>query len=162
MSFDAESLFTESDRSRSTSVREDGGEEIEVLTFGAAGELYGLVLTEVSEVAKVPPITPVPGLPPALLGAVNLRGEVIAVADLQVLLGVGAVAPGPLSRLVIIRLGEERVGLLVDSIGDLERGTRSARPAGAAELVAAQVILGDGRLVGRLDLAKLVDVLVRG
>ncbi len=162
MSFDAESLFAEPDRSALASVPGDGAEEIEVLTFGAADELYGLALTEVSEVAKVPPITPVPGLPPALLGAVNLRGEVIAVADLKVLLGVGAVAPGPQSRLVIIRLPAERVGLLVDLIGDLERGVPSERPPGAGDLVAGQVILQDGRLVARLDLEKLVDVLVRG
>lgn len=162
VSFDAESLFAEPDRSEAAPLSAEGAEEIEVLTFGAGGELYGLALTEVSEVAKVPPVTPVPGLPPALLGAVNLRGEVIAVADLQVLLGVGAVAPGPLSRLVIIRLPAERVGLLVDLIGDLERGVPSERPPGAGELVARQVILRDGRLVACLDLAKVIDALVRG
>jgi purine-binding chemotaxis protein CheW len=93
------------------------------LGFSLADEQYALELLRIREIIEHVPITRVPGMPPAVLGVINLRGRVVPVVDLAVKLGLG---PRPLTRwtcfIIVDALQEgERVplGLLADSVSEV-------------------------------------------
>jgi len=87
-------------------------------TFRLGGDLYGVDVMLVREVALPVPVTPVPHAPRGVLGCVNLRGQIHLALDLRVLLGRGATTPGPEARLILFKaeLGDP-FGVLVEAIG---------------------------------------------
>jgi purine-binding chemotaxis protein CheW len=91
-------------------------------TFRVDEDLYGLDVLLIREVALLPPITPVPHAPPAVLGCVNLRGQIHLALDLRHLLGRGRTVPGPSARLILFKseLGDP-FGVLVEQIADIVR-----------------------------------------
>ena len=73
-------------------------------------------MDEVTEIISLPRITRVPGMQPWLLGIANLRGNVIAVIDLQAFLGDKPASFMAGSRLLLVHSGEWRYGFVVDEI----------------------------------------------
>jgi purine-binding chemotaxis protein CheW len=67
------------------SARQEDG--IEVLAFQCAGERYAFETAWVARVMPVLPLTVIPGLPGFFAGVSIVEGEVLAVLDLRVLLG---------------------------------------------------------------------------
>ena len=62
------------------------------LLLPIADELYALELSQLHAVVSDPQIFPIPTAPAGVLGAMNLRGEVVAVLDTAALLGIGKLA----------------------------------------------------------------------
>lgn len=91
---------------------------VRVCLISVAGELFAVDLSHVREVFKVETVTPVPGMPPVLMGVTNLRGAVIPVIDLRVMMG-QATGQDPMPFVVIIRHGIQQVGVLVDDVPQL-------------------------------------------
>ncbi len=58
-----------------------------VIVVGIAGESYAVPMSDVREVVTDPLLTPLPGAPDAVVGLVNIRGEVIPVVDGHALVG---------------------------------------------------------------------------
>jgi purine-binding chemotaxis protein CheW len=85
---------------------EDADPGVECLGFVRAGERYLIETRHVVEVATRE-LTRMPGAPPALLGVVNLRGEIVPVFDLGRILGRSA-APPRLEQASLIVLGALR------------------------------------------------------
>jgi purine-binding chemotaxis protein CheW len=131
-----------------------------VITFAWGTEMYGVPLVDVCEVARLGSITPFPGLPATLLGAVNLRGEVLPVTDVRGFLNLEPSPPTHRSRLIVVPHHAERVGLLVDSIGDVLDVPVPDRPTTVPELVTGQTVLPDGRLLSVLDVPRALATLV--
>jgi len=65
-------------------------------------ETWLVDLSDAGEVIPVPPVTPVPLTRPWLKGIANVRGNLYSVVDFPAFLGVGAVAVGEQSRLLLI------------------------------------------------------------
>lgn len=61
-------------------------DELALLTFTVGSERYALPLSEVKGVAALRGYARVPGTPPALLGVVQLRGELSPLLDMNALL----------------------------------------------------------------------------
>jgi purine-binding chemotaxis protein CheW len=118
---------------RATGSAEPAEDVLHVVTFALAGERYALEAAYVREVLREAQPSRLPWAPAALLGAVNVRGEVLAVADLGHLLGVPAAAsPGPV---VVLAGPAPPVGLLVDEVEELlalPSGTVAPPPADTA------------------------------
>lgn len=121
------------------------------LGFSLADETYALELLRIREIIEHVPITRVPGMPPAVLGVINLRGRVVPVVDLAVKLGL---APRPFTRwtcFVIVDAlleGETApLGLLADSVSEvLDLGPDDIEPAPAfGTFVPADYLRGLGR-----------------
>ena len=89
----------------------------------ALGEgTFAIDLCQILEVFKPESITPVPGMPAALVGVTNLRGTIIPLVDLRAVLGVSAsVLP---KYTVVVRHGTQQVGILVEGIPKI-RSVRS-------------------------------------
>src|SRR5579859_501407 len=67
--------------------------ELLLVSFRIAGESYGVPLSAVSAVAMIRNLTPLPGVDPALVGLMNVRGRYLTAVDLGILLGAGAGDP---------------------------------------------------------------------
>lgn len=65
-------------------VREPSGR---LLVFRAAGQAYGVDLARVSSVSMIRSMTPLPGVPRALAGLLNVRGRNVTAVDLGLFFG---------------------------------------------------------------------------
>lgn len=89
------------------------------VTFRLANETYGISVTQVKEVLRISEIAPVPGAPDYVLGIINLRGNVVTVIDTRKRFGLDSVEPEDASRVVIIEVDNQVVGILVDSVAEV-------------------------------------------
>jgi purine-binding chemotaxis protein CheW len=132
------------------------------LSFDLAGATFALPLAHVREVDSLPRIAPVPNLPPWVLGAANLRGEIISVVDLVAFLGLGTSQPLRGARLLACRDGAMDAGLVVERVRDIrELPDAAIRPPagslpGRAGRFLAGVHAGDGRLTLILDVPRML------
>ncbi|MCG8312867.1 MAG: chemotaxis protein CheW [Pseudomonadales bacterium] len=88
-------------------------------TFKLADELYGVNVMQIREVLRYTEITPVPGAPYYVLGIINLRGNVVTVIDTRKRFGL---PPGEIdnnSRIVIVEVDAQVIGMLVDSVAEV-------------------------------------------
>jgi purine-binding chemotaxis protein CheW len=87
----------------------------QLIVFRLAGQEYALPISQVREVVRTPAITPVPLLPPYLLGAANIRGQVLAVMDLYQRLRLPTHTHTQ-SFLLVLEVDNLHMGLLVDEV----------------------------------------------
>ena len=105
----------------------------EWLTFTLDDEAYALDIHHVREILKPPPLTDVPRAPEYVLGVVMNRGEVVAVFDPRVRLGLPRRPADARARILVCDAGDGSRGLLVDAVSHVVRIARSAvepRPPG--------------------------------
>jgi purine-binding chemotaxis protein CheW len=99
--------------------RLDGDVE-RLVAFTIGRDRYAVGIPQVVEVARIPPITPVPNVPAWVRGVTNLRGDVISIVDLSAFLGHPPIASGSGRMLVASRPTEGIViGLLVDRVDEI-------------------------------------------
>src|SRR5580698_6720506 len=109
-----------------------------------AGEAYAVPVASVLEVVRPGPVTAVPGSGAEMLGVLNLRGQVLAVADLAAILGLRAgVTP---ARMLIAESGDLRAGFVVDDVSEVGELGDPTEPA-ESELLAGATLAG-GDLIG--------------
>ena len=78
-------------------------------------EQYGLPIEHVREIVRYAEPRPVASDVPWMRGVISLRGRLVPVHDLATRLGVEA-DRGEAAKLVIVDIGEEPVGVLVDDV----------------------------------------------
>ncbi len=93
---------------------------VEYLTFVVNRELYGIKLTRVSEIIRMPHITRVPHLRDYIKGVMNLRGKVIAVCDLRVKFDGAGHDYTDETCTVVIDIDDTPVGVIVDKVMDVQ------------------------------------------
>lgn len=132
-----------------------------------AGELFAVDLRSVREVFEVESVTPVPGMPAALIGVANLRGSVIPLVDLRLMLGLPTGGqPPPFA--VVIRHGGQQVGVLVDRVpqlrtvqGDEFMPAPPRDPGGLKPFVSAVLRIED-RIGGVVEVPTLLSYVEAG
>ncbi|MGM0575970.1 MAG: chemotaxis protein CheW [Myxococcota bacterium] len=83
-------------------------------------DLYlGIPVLAVQEVIRHQPMTAVPLAPDAVVGLINLRGEIVTALDLRRRLGLAPFAAGERPMSVVVRAEGGAASLLVDRIGDV-------------------------------------------
>ncbi len=110
--------------------------DIELFCVEIDGDRFAVEASLVHEVVRLPPLTPLPGMPPFLLGVCAHRGEVLPVIDLARLLGRGESKIHGRSRMAIARVDGMAVALLTDSVEGLTKLPASLiepAPVGAAQ-----------------------------
>lgn len=107
------------------------------VTFRLEGELYGINVIQVQEVLRVTEIAPVPGAPDYVLGIINLRGNVVTVIDTRRRFMLNEREIDDDTRIVIIEVMGQIVGLLVDGVAEVvylrESEVESAPDVGSDE-----------------------------
>ncbi len=101
--------------SSSESARPAGSTRYCLIRSGA--ESLAIALGQVREVFRLESVTPVPGMPPLLVGVANLRGTVVPLADLRASLGK---AGSPTSKFaVVVQHGPHLIGILIDEMPEI-------------------------------------------
>ena len=123
-----------------------------VCSLGA--EEYALPITHVQEIIRYSEPRTIPSAPLGVRGVINLRGRIIPVCDLTQRLGV-FIEPGPESKIIVVEVGEDVAGLIVDEVTEVMTVTADQLElprAGQDRVISSIARVGD-RLVVVLDLA---------
>ncbi len=135
-------------------------DEFHAIGFRVADEEYGLPLTSIQEIITMPRITRVPKASPYVKGVINLHGNVIPVIDIARRFEIGETRVGADSRVVVVEVENEVVGLLAKSVSKVTRFNHSdiQPPPPLVAGIAAEYLDGVVRLPDRflifLDLVK--------
>ncbi|HFJ9632744.1 TPA: chemotaxis protein CheW [Stenotrophomonas maltophilia] len=88
-------------------------------------QAYALELLKVQEVVLPVPLLPLRGTAPAMLGIMNLRGQVVPVMDLGLHLGAASAEDDAQTRIVVLEEDGETIGLRVSAVEDVANLTDS-------------------------------------
>lgn len=92
-----------------------------ILVVAVDGLRIGLPIDTVGEVVRMVTITELPGAPAVVAGAVDMRGEVVAVLDLRRRMGRPTRQPHLDDRLVSVALENATVLIWVDDVQGVQR-----------------------------------------
>ncbi len=135
----------------------------QVVIFRLAGSSYAVEIAAVREIIRPQPVTFVPQAPPFVVGVINLRSSIGPVLDLRRRCGLPAGEETRDSRVVVVQVGDQSVGLQVDGVSEVVSLPHEViEPAaglirGAQEQLLRGVARLEDRLVMLLDLSKAID-----
>jgi purine-binding chemotaxis protein CheW len=89
--------------------------EKHIVGFRVGRETYGVPITALHEIVRVPEITAVPDAPHYLEGVINLRGKIVSVVDLRKRFGKPAIELNRRCRILVVEHDGRLVGMIVDS-----------------------------------------------
>jgi purine-binding chemotaxis protein CheW len=93
------------------------------LTFVVDGEEYGVDILRVQEIRGWSQPMPIPNTPAFIKGVINIRGDIVPIADLRERLGLEQIAAGATTAVVVLRVSQgsrHRVmGIIVDAMSDV-------------------------------------------
>jgi purine-binding chemotaxis protein CheW len=95
--------------------------EIQLVVFDLANEQYGVDISAVESIIKLQPITVVPHAPSFVEGVTNLRGTVLPVIDLRKRFGLPVKEATKDTRIVVVEMSGEAVGMVVDAVLEVLR-----------------------------------------
>jgi purine-binding chemotaxis protein CheW len=138
-------------------------QDLQIVGFRIGRETFGVPISLVREIIRVPQITAVPDAPGYIEGVINLRGRIVPVVDLGKRLGIsGEQEPPRAQRIIVAEIGERPVGLIVHSASEVLRispmeiqAPAEVFPEGGTDYLSG-VGKSQGRLVILLDLKKIV------
>lgn len=132
----------------------------QLVCMDVAGKTLTLWSESVLEVLRLVALQPLGDLNPALLGAVNRRGQIVTVYDLRLALGLPKAPPSLTDLLVILQTRAGQCAIVVDGIADIvsvaaDQTTAHTDLPGLSRYVAEVINLGD-RMLPVLDLEWLL------
>ncbi len=146
---------------RSASSREESEPELlrELLTFQLDGSPDAVPVERVREIVRMKETTPVPRVPPSVLGVIELRGEVVQVLDLRLRLQLPVSEVTRRSRIVVLHADDERVsGVLVDGVEEVLRAPEdSIRPVAGSAGFVCDICARGGEFVSIIDVDRVLD-----
>lgn len=99
-------------------------EYLEIIEFALAYERYGIESSYIHEVYPLKELTPLPCIPPFILGIINVRGKIISVIDIKKFFGMPEKGLTDLNRVIIVKNDKMEIGILADAV----LGARSILP----------------------------------
>jgi purine-binding chemotaxis protein CheW len=97
------------------------GDEQQLVVFELGAEFYGVEISRVHEIIRLQSVTHVPRAPSFVEGVINLRGKVIPVVDLRRRFGLPSGEHTRASRIVVLEIGDQVVGVIVDGVSEVLR-----------------------------------------
>jgi purine-binding chemotaxis protein CheW len=137
--------------------------ERQVVAFRLGDETYAIDISYIHEIIRMREITFVPRAPHYMRGVINLRGRIVPVMDLSSRLGLPSHEETPLSRIIVVEVNGESIGMIVDAVSEVLRlpEDQIEPPTQMAGSESADYISGLGkvndRLVLLLDVQKVVE-----
>ena len=137
--------------------------DLHIVGFKVGRETYGVPITSLHEIVRVPEITAVPDAPDYIEGVINLRGKIVSVIDLRKRFGEAETAYNRRNRILVVEHSGRLSGLIVDAASEVIK-------IPAADVEPSPTVLQDGgltcvtglgkyhgRLIVLLDMSKLLD-----
>jgi len=132
--------------------------ETHIVGFRVGRETYGVPITSLHEIVRVPEITAVPDAPHYLEGVINLRGKIVSVVDLRKRFGQLARELNRRSRILVVEHKGRLVGMIVDSASEVLKIPESEIETAPAMMQEGGLdcVTGLGKYQGRLII--LLDI----
>ena len=137
--------------------------ELHIVGFKVGRETYGVPITTLHEIVRVPEITAVPDAPGYMEGVINLRGKIVSVLDLRKRFGEKQVSSSRRNRILVLEHRGKLNGLIVDSASEVLKIPASDIEPSPTELLEGglKCVTGLGKYKGRLivllDMARLLE-----
>jgi purine-binding chemotaxis protein CheW len=137
--------------------------ELHIVGFQVGREIYGVPITSLHEIVRVPEITAVPDAPAYMEGVINLRGKIVSVLDLHKRFGRSATPLQRRSRILVVEHKGRLAGMIVDEASEVLKIPESdIEPApGMMQDGGLDCVTGLGKYKGRLiillDVGKILD-----
>lgn len=141
------------------------------VTFDMGAQTLATDVRDVREILDMQPVSPLPNAGMELLGMIDVRGQGLAVLDLQSKLGLGSDPNSPDRRIIVLEIG----GATKSAIGIIADRVRTVTEIPPQRIEAAPTALGtwnssvlegvarlEGRLVFVLSFSKLLADDLRG
>jgi purine-binding chemotaxis protein CheW len=139
-------------------------DSLQFVTFAINGQTYCVDIMSVREIRMLDFVTPVPGAPESIRGVINLRGSIVPVCDLRLRFGQGATPVLPNQPAVVVMIGGQLLGIIVDQVLDIvtvARGEVSAIPDADGgkrnPFFTGLITQGDAMLIA-VDLERMADL----
>ena len=136
----------------------------EYVTIKLESQLLGIPVLTVQDVLGAHKILRIPLAPPAVAGALNLRGRIVTAIDTRVCLGLPPCADASEAMSVVIDYDGELYSLLVDDVGDVLAPPDDGYEANPANLappwrdICSGVYRLDSELLLLLDVQRLISL----
>ncbi len=136
--------------------------ELHIVGFKVGRETYGVPITSLHEIVRVPEITAVPDAPDYLEGVINLRGKIVSVMDLRKRFGEKQATLRKQNRILVVEHAGRLAGLIVDSASEVLKIPADAveAPPAVFQEGGLNCVTGLGKVAGRLvvllDMSKLL------
>ena len=126
--------------------------ERQLVVFDLAEEAYGVDISSVREIIRMQDITQVPRTPEFVEGVINLRGKVIPVVDLRKRFGFSTEEATKDTRIVVVDIGGQDIGVVVDAVNEVLRVAADAvePPSSVITTADSEYLLGIVKLAARL------------
>jgi purine-binding chemotaxis protein CheW len=146
------------------------GEKIQLIIFKLGNEEYGLAIDQIKEVVLTPSIAKVPQVPSYIKGVANIRGNIIAIMDLEEKFGLKrndaekAVVSGNSNYTLVVESEKYKVGVLVKEVpntlsvhtSDIDSYTHFANNSSDASYMKGVAKSGD-RIIIMIDMIQLTE-----
>jgi purine-binding chemotaxis protein CheW len=137
-------------------------QELHIVGFRVGRETYGVPITSLHEIVRVPEITEVPDAPDYMEGVINLRGRIVSVIDLRKRFGETKTTPNRRNRILVVEHGGRLSGLIVDSASEVIKiPVANVEPSPVQQEGGLNCVTGLGKFQGRLivllDMTKLLE-----
>jgi purine-binding chemotaxis protein CheW len=135
------------------------GDEQQLVVFQLGAELYGVEIARVHEIIRLQTVTRVPHAPAFVEGVINLRGKVIPVVDLRRRFGLPVADHTRASRIVVVEIGDQVVGIVVDGVSEVLRVNKGTiePPSPVVAGIESDYLLGIAKLPERLVILLNLD-----
>jgi len=102
------------------------GQSEQLLTFMVDDKEYAVNILRVQEIRGWSTPMPIPNTPAYIKGVINIRGDVVPIADLRERLRLAPLAYGPTTVVIVLRVAGDRgeaaervMGIIVDAMSDV-------------------------------------------
>jgi len=136
----------------------------QLVSFKLGTEEFGVGILDVQEINRMTEITTVPQAPEFVEGVINLRGKVIPIVDLRKRVDMDVKEYDKDTRIVVVNIEKNTVGLIVDSVSEVLRIPKSSvePPPSMISGLDSDFMKGVAKLEDRLllflDLNKIMKV----
>lgn len=137
--------------------------DLQIVGLRVGRETYGVPISVVREIVRVPEITAVPNSRKHIEGVINLRGKIISVIDLRKRFGNSEIEASKKNRIVVVELENRTIGLIVNAASEVLKIPPSDIEPPSSVFLNGEVdyVTGVGKLKDRLvillDLNKLLS-----
>lgn len=127
----------------------------ELFVFRLGDERFAFDLRAIEEVLEQAQVTPLPDAPRAVAGVCRHDGAMLVVVRADALLGVDCLHA---ETVLVMRRGEDRLGILVEDVEDVENVDLTAlrNPPHESDELLLAVLWADGQLTSVLDARAVV------
>jgi purine-binding chemotaxis protein CheW len=137
-------------------------ETSEFIAFAVGEQEFCIDVMSVREIRGWTPATPLPHSQSFVRGVINLRGAVLPIIDLAVRLGFPPAEMMGRHVIIVVQIGQQLVGLLVDAVSDIltAKEEEMMPPPDVASDLAKRFVSGllamDGRMISILSLESVL------